>query len=547
MNQLALEAAFLTLHQEREEIVVGDSDARYPQFRVRVRADADPADVAELLPGVMPGARVVLPMPAVLRVLHLLDSYLPVNPAAEAAVRRLVAACVARIGGLDRGTQEEWEDRLDVLLDAGRLDPARVAAYFDRYVFDLADPVRPFMQHPALAVECSKSAAPGKLHFDRAAGNNALWWDHTPQDTPMDLDTAFEGILLWRGYGPCGTGAQRTHLEKNTKSMKAGPHRSLVSYFPECRNLFLSAVLSCPPPVAWPTGTGEDLAPWEADEPADPMAPVFPAGPIGLLTARAAHHILLKVAGGQVSECWVAWGALTDLPAVRDPFVLDREKGGPMRGSHRRGLLRDFDALVAATDPSVKAAAGVIRPAWIDVYAQLPLSQLEALGPVRVRAVGYDQDKREMGDSIAYTATTPETLAACLPAKEPQRARIVAVGRQDCERAEQHLVKQLRGAWRKIDPGAKSSPWVEQAQTVFWDRADQLFWNAVRTVTDPAGALAALTLAVYDEVTGDIASSVAGFLPVAEHRKWLRIETSLRDGRIPAPKTGSRATSTSSR
>ncbi|MFB6504231.1 type I-E CRISPR-associated protein Cse1/CasA [Streptomyces sp. NPDC002466] len=510
----------------------------FPRVRVRVRSDADADEVAGLLPGAVPGAREAVPLPALVAGLHLLDAYLPVNPAAEAAIRRLVTACVARISGLDHGEQAEWEDRLDELLGTRCLDRDEAYAYFhsDEYVFDLADPVRPFLQHSTLAAECSKSAAPGKLHFDRAAGNNALWWDHTPQDTPMDLDTAFEGIMLWRGYGPCGTGAQRNHGGKNTKSMKAGPYRSLLSYFPECRDLFLSALLSCPPPSAWPSGTGQDTAPWETGQLADPMVPAVPVGPIGLLTARAAHHILVNVTDSQVSECWVAWGALTDLPAVRDPFVLDREKGGPVRGSHRRGLLRDFDALIAATDPSVKAPAGVHRPAWIDVYAQLSAAQLEALGPVRVRAVGYDQDKREMGDSIAYTATTPETLSACLPAREPRRARIVAVGRQDCEHAEQHLLGQLRGAWRKIDPGAKSIPWAEQAQTVFWDRADQLFWNAVRTVTDPAAGLAAMTLAVYDEVTADVATSLAGFLPVAEHRKWLRLGLTLRDGRIPPSK-----------
>ncbi|MFK0043912.1 type I-E CRISPR-associated protein Cse1/CasA [Streptomyces sp. NPDC090741] len=471
-------------------------------------------------------------LPVTVAGLHLLDGYVPVNAGAEGALRRLMAAVVARIGGLDRGVEEEWEDRFDELLEAGRLDPDAVQAYFARHVFDLEDPVRPFLQHPVLAAECSKSAAPAKIHFDRAAGNNALWWDHTPQDTPMDPLTAFEGILLWRGYGPCGTGAQRTHGGKNTKSMKAGPYRGVVSYFPECRNLFLSALLSCPPPSAWPTGDGEDLAEWEAAGPADPLQPPVPAGPVSLLAGRSAHHVLVKVTDSMVSECWVAWGAVSDLPAVRDPFVLDREKGGPVRGSHRRGLLRDFDALIAASDPSVKAAPGIHRPAWIGVYAQLPPSALTGIGSVRVRAIGYDQDKREMGDSIAYSATTPEALAACLPALNPQRARIVAVGRQDCEKAEQHLVKQLRGAWRKIDPKAKEAPWVESARTRFWDLADGVFWNAVRDVTDPAQPLATMTVDVYDEVTADMATSSDGFLAIAEHRKWLRIGLTPRAGRI---------------
>ncbi|MFJ3879127.1 type I-E CRISPR-associated protein Cse1/CasA [Streptomyces sp. NPDC090077] len=522
---------------------MGEITRQMPRVQVRVRTDADPDETAAAFPGGVPGGQVTVDLVSLLAGLHLLDAYTPVNPGAEAVLRRLVAALVARIGGLDHGGQEEWEDRFDVLLAAGHLDRGQVEAYFSRHVFDLADPDRPFLQHPALAEECSKQGPPGKLHFDRTSGNNAVWWNDTPQDTPMDLVTAFEGILLWRGYGPCGMGAQRKHGTVNSKSMKAGPYRSLVSYFPECSNLFLSALLSCPPWSVWPSGDGQDLAPWEAEAPADPLAPPVPAGPVSLLTSRAAHHVLVQVEGDTVSQCWVAWGAVEDLPAARDPFVLDREKGGPVQASHRRGMLRDFDALIAATDPSVKAPPGMRRPAWIDVYAQLPPEAFTALGPVRVRAVGYEQDKREMGDSIAYTATTPETLAACLPALNPQRARIVAVGRQDSEYAEAHMARQLRAAWRRLDPGAKESPWVEAARTLFWDRADRVFWTAVATVTDPAAVLTGMTLAVYDEVTADVAATSEGFLPVAEHRKWLRIGLALRDGRITQPETRPRKTS----
>ncbi|MDQ8706088.1 type I-E CRISPR-associated protein Cse1/CasA [Streptomyces sp. LHD-70] len=191
-------------------------DALFPKVRVRVRQDADPVDLEDVLAGAAPGECRAVTLPELLAALHLLDAYIPVNSGAEAMIRRLVAALAARIGGLDHGADEEWEDALDELLKAGRLNKAAVDAYFTTQVFDLAHPTRPLLQHPDLAAECSKSASPAKLHFDRSSGNNAAWWDHTPETQPLDPLTALEGILLWRGYGPCGLGGQRTHRVHRT-------------------------------------------------------------------------------------------------------------------------------------------------------------------------------------------------------------------------------------------------------------------------------------------------------------------------------------------
>ncbi|CAL9638705.1 hypothetical protein SUDANB120_06278 (plasmid) [Streptomyces sp. enrichment culture] len=110
----------------------------------------------------------------------------------------------------------------------------------------------------------------------------------------------------------------------------------------------------------------------------------------------------------------------------------------------------------------------------------------------------------------------------------------MAVGRQDRENAETHLVARLRGTWREFDPKAKESLRADGARTLFWDGADSLFWKAVHTVTDPAAALAG-GVDVYKEVTADLAAGSAGFLPIAEHRKWLCIGLRPRGGRIAPP------------
>ena len=490
---------------------------------VLIRTDAPLEELGLLLPGAERGRVLGVGLRSLFRAAHLVRDLVAPNPAVESAVLRFLTGLFVRVSGLGMADPEAWQDRLDELLEAGALSREEIDAYFDAWLprFSLFDSARPLLQDPRLAAECSTQAAPGRLVLTQAAGSNQPWFDHTPQSDPISSKDALGEILAWRGYGPSGTGAQRKHGGLDSKSMKAAPMRSLVSFHPLAGNLFASLLLSCPPP----DGDVEpdlDLAPWESDELADPLVPAQVHGPVSLLTGRATHHVLLAPSedASQVVGCWVAWGAVKDLPVARDPFVMDRDKGGPVWANYRRSLVRDFDAFIHAKDPAAAGLKGVTLPAWLGVYADLAADQLEALGPVRVRALGCHQAKMAR-ESHWYAATTPASLAPFLPSHHPDRAAQVAAVRTAAERVEASLAMALRSAWRELWPGEKNCAWADEARATYWDQSEPLFWEAISADTTQPPAFERLALSVYDTTTRPVAFTAHGLHPVARARATL--------------------------
>ncbi|MEU2856569.1 type I-E CRISPR-associated protein Cse1/CasA [Streptomyces syringium] len=497
--------------------------ADQPCVTLVLREDVDPGELEALLPGAVPGAYYETGLLGALLGAHLACDLEAPNPAVESMLRRLLTALAIRVGGLDVAEQPVWEERFDALLSVGRFDTEAVNGYFDRWRprFDLYDRHRPFLQDPRLAEECSRRAAPGKLVMPRPSGANQPWLDHTPQEEPVPSAEALGWVLAWRGYGPSGTGAQRQHGGVNSKNVKAAPLRSLVSFHPLGASLFASLVLSCPPP----TGTGDvagDLAPWEREELEDPLLPAPAQGPVSLLTGRTAHHVLLAPgeSGARAVGCWVAWGSRTDLPAARDPFVVDRVKGGPVRASWRRSLLRDFDAFIHAKDPAAVGVKGVMLPGWLSVYADLPQEVLEALPDVRVRALGCHQEKQDR-DEHWYAVTTPASIAPYLPSRHPQRAARVAQIRLAAEMTAADMARCLRSAWKQLSPGEKTCPWADDATAQFWDRAESAFWAAIADDDAPPPRFRALALEIYDAITRPAATTPQGLHPIAQARSAL--------------------------
>ncbi|MGW7029182.1 type I-E CRISPR-associated protein Cse1/CasA [Streptomyces xanthophaeus] len=494
--------------------------AERPCLRVAVREDVPRGDLESVLPGARPGERVWVGLRKALLGAHLIADLEVANPAAESMLRRLLTGLTVRVGGLEVAAREEWEVRFDALLAEGRFDPDVVHAYFDRWLhrFDLFDGERPFLQDPRLAEECSRQAPPGRLVMPRPSGANQPWLDRTPQDEPVPAGEALGWLLAWRGYGPSGLGAQRRHGDVNSKNMKAAPLRALVSFHPLGESLFSSLVLSCPPPSG-SVVPGADLAPWERDGLEDPLVPAAVSGPVSLLTGRSTHHVLLAGSddGSAVTGCWVAWGSRVDLPAARDPFVIDRAKGGPVRASWRRQLLRDFDAFVHARDPASSGIKGQVLPAWLSVFADLPPDVLGALSGVRVRALGCHQEKQDR-DEHWYAATTPASIAPFLPSQHPERAARVARLRLAAELAASDMAKALRKAWKEMAPGEKGCAWADTATSEFWDRADSLFWSAICQDEAQAPHFRGLGLEIFDSTTREAAAASQGLLPVARAR-----------------------------
>ncbi|MBB5932930.1 type I-E CRISPR-associated protein Cse1/CasA [Streptomyces echinatus] len=505
--------------------------------------DADPAELTRLAPGALPAAAPGLtsltPLGEILAAVHLGTLDVP-NVAVSSALRRLLAALFIRISGLQIADPDAWDDRWDELLSRGRLDPADVSAYTTEWAFrfNLDDPERPFLQDPRLAKECGDAAAPGKLVMTRASGNNQPWLDRTPQDAPVTPHEAFWWVLVWRQYGPCGLGANRSHNGIKHKSMAAAPLRSVISWHPETGNEFTNLLLSAPHPADIPV-TGPDLPEWEQAALPDPLRPELPTGPVSRLVNRAVHSTLTRsdAATGQITAVWTAWrtpvptavkeagakkaleAASEAVTAAGDPFLINRTKGGPVRAHHARALARDFDSLIHIRRPGDTTKAATIPPAWIRLLDTLPVEALDQIGPVRARALACHQDKQEK-EELWFEQVTPVPVANYTSGRHPEKAALVASTRKAAEDTAKALAAALRSAWNEMSPDPRSEcSWTRDTIAAYWDRADSRLWQAINDGTDPQ--LQALAVTLYDDAVRADASTPAGLIPIARARATL--------------------------
>ncbi|WP_432063415.1 type I-E CRISPR-associated protein Cse1/CasA [Streptomyces sp. S1] len=498
--------------------------AEDPWIPVRIRTDLAADERAELLrvlPAAEEGRRCLVGLRSLFTTAHLIADLDLDHPPVESVLRRMLAAITARVTGLDTGTGDDWLDERDGVLTTGRFTSKAVDAYFDEHAprFGLHGTLRPFLQDPRLAEECTGVAPPGRLAMNRASGNNPVWGNHTPETMPLTMADAAGWLLAWHGYGPAGMGAVRTHASRSTKSCKAGPYRCLISYFPHDSNsLFTTLIVSVPAPAAWPTNPGDDHAPWETDTLPDPLHPSAPAGLISLLTGRTSHATLLTPQEDhrQITGCRVAWGTATDLPTAIDPYVVDREKGGPLRADRTRAVFRDLDALLLKHRPGSKIA--VRRPTVFDSIADLPPHTLATLG---IRALGWDQDKQDKNFGW-YAATTPP-VCHYLEERDPDGATALATLRAHTEATASDLYKALATAWHALNPRRKDderAAFTTPAITRFYALAEPEFW---KTAENPAQrpAFKRTAIAVFDTATASMATTVRAMDAVAKARAKL--------------------------
>ncbi|MFF0416404.1 type I-E CRISPR-associated protein Cse1/CasA [Kitasatospora sp. NPDC004745] len=489
-----------------------------PWIPARVRADLSDEQVAELPVRGGPGESVVLGLADVLRWAHLLEHIDCPDPASESALLRVLIALTARVTGLDEA--EDWDDTRWDVLEAGCLAPGRVDEYFGRYAgrFDLFDVARPWLQEPRLAGECTGSSGTGRLLMTSPSGNNHVWWllEKGGLGGPVPVATAAFGLLTWLFAGPSGTAANRRRSDgRNSHYTVAGPIRALVSWFPAGRSLAETLVLGVPSPDTWPTNPGRDEAPWEAEQLPDPRLPAAPAGPVSLLTGRAAHAVLLKpdAEGGHVTDTWVTWACENELPEAEDPYVIRRDEGGPVRANCARVAWRDLDALLLKTVPGKVAR---YRPAVLASIARLPM---ETAAGLRLRAYGLHQERRDP-ETAWFTAVTPPVLGA-LEELDEDGAAAVSVARVRAEGVSAGLAKALRAAWQAYSNDKRVCPWVDSALPVYWSEAEAEFWKAV--LPDDSGqrprpAFQRVATQVFDAVTATAAVTPRGMQAVEQAR-----------------------------
>ncbi|MFF2508676.1 type I-E CRISPR-associated protein Cse1/CasA [Streptomyces sp. NPDC058067] len=407
---------------------------------------------------------------------------LAVGPApALSALYRILYAVTARVTGLDEAPDgpDEWLDRRAELLETGA-DAEAVDAYFARYPgrFDLFGS-RPFLQDPRLAEQCPKPAGVNKLVLGRPAGNNSSWFGHHFDDEPAPLPAAeaISHLLMWLYYGPSGRCATRTVGRTSEANSSAGPLRSSLSFHPEGSNLWISLLAGLTPPES-SVRREVDQCPWEAADLSDPLAPASPyPGPLSRLTGGWQHALLLvpEASGRQVTDAYITWGHRGKKPLTRDAYVIWQlsQQGNyyARPADSGRALWRDVDALLLK-EPS--GSTHVEPPA---VFATAADVADEDLG---VRALGFEQDGKTK-DVQFITASTPPLLHL-MEERRPEIARSIGDLRVAGELYGRRLNTAVRRAWAVInDAKVADCAWGEHAAAHYWPRAEETFWQRVRS------------------------------------------------------------------
>lgn len=467
---------------------------------------------------------------------HLTDDLAVPYPPAASALLRIAIVIAARITGLDNSelSAAQWNALRGLCFDQGRFDSDAVHAYFDQHVWDVFDPVRPWLQDPSLSTQCARGGinafVPG-----RPAGNNLAWFSahghHTAE--PVPTAEALHFLLIHHYYGRSGTGTPRRTGNSNAnnvsevdddgnsdvdsknkdKQQSSGPLRSSVSYHPLGRTLYETLL------AGLPKFTGDeqlpgDACPWEEPTPPDPHAPTCPpTWPGRQLTGLSRHAILLVPGqdGTTVTDAHLTWAtqqpkAITTDPYLTYRFIPERKNVARRRTLHRadaaRAWWRDLDTLVLAPDEH----GTYLRPAIFDTLNDLPESVRRSL---RVRVHGFDQDGKVINRQW-YTALTPPLLN-WVQEHDPVKAQRIAECCREAERIAQRLATVAKQAWGDAANGRSKAlrapsrgtpPWPRKALTEYWPRAENVFWRLLdEPGTSAPTAFADAAAAALREVT----------------------------------------------
>ncbi|WP_165987950.1 type I-E CRISPR-associated protein Cse1/CasA [Streptomyces sp. YIM 98790] len=452
-----------------------------------------------------------------LRRSHEIAGFAIAEPPAHAAVLRISYALTARVTGLDEAGEDDWEERRDDIVEAGRLPAEGIEEYLGRFEhrFLVFDPEggRPWMQDPRLAEQCDPANTAGvdKLIVTRPSGNNHAWFRHGSPHSP-ELPTVSEAVLnmlVWHYYGPSGRCSSREVDGEKSASATAGPLRTALSYHPEGVNLFETLLAGLPKPPAG-LRRAEDPCPWEREELPDPAhAPEPPVGPCARLTGCSQHALLLVPDAddpGLVADAYITWAYRTGKIPRDDPFLIWQisQAGNryPRPADSRRALWRDLDALLLHGEVGTSRAQ---RPVIFD-------TALDVSEDLRIRALGFEQENQAKDIQFMDASTPPilghverEAAHTAVPV-----ARLRGLGDMYGHR----LSRAVRQAWLGYvnDPKNSSQTWETEAEARYWPRAEQIFWKHFRALDrgddgeglDASAArkeFIALALQVYEHVT----------------------------------------------
>lgn len=422
------------------------------------------------------------------------------HPPALAGLMRVLEVLTARVTGLDAlADRVEWEEAREAALDKREFDATAVNEYFAKHQgrFELLYTASetPFFQDVRLLEQCTTSkGAPtssgvNKLVLDRAAGQAFVWHSHTVDAHPPRValpDAAF-AVLTWLYYGPPGRCTPRRVGEVAASETKAGPLRATVSFHPVGQSLFETLLLGVP----YALSTEDSPALWEDDPWRDPCG-LPPAGEgVGTLLANRFRHALLlepSEDGQAVMDARITWGLRLPPSPALDPYLIYRTGADgtptPETAQADRATWRDLDCLVGRHEDRR-------RPAVFEGLDDLMDAGDRA---VRIKALGFEQDRSQAKDQQYFAGTTP-VKQELWQQINPHRFNRMRTSREAAETSGRHLQGALTSAWRDLThtrPSSKTArsrdggvPWLHTGMRRYWQRAENLFWQTVSNQQPP--------------------------------------------------------------
>lgn len=510
---------------------------------------------------------------------------LPVPPA-EAMLLRVLVALAYRVSALDDAAMSApaWNTARSEVLAAGKFDDPRVERYFQRHAnrFDLFDGERPFWQDPRLAREChttdggAASISAAKFMRGRAGGNEVPWFTDFDEVTAASVrpDEAAWHLLIHHGYGDGGITSCPRQPEGGAwgKSMRYGPLRGSVSYFPSAGSLFESLLMAMVPPIAYGATSGE--APWESDSLPDPLdcAP-RPRGIVETLVGRSVHAaLLIPDDRGHVTSAYLTWAYAGKPTKTSWTAQTSADATAPTptptptpQEDHPIGYVPTVQAPVAEATRDPFLSYGIAKPevfrkaradrlAWRDLDVLLPVARsgterrwdppafvlslagLQGSAEASISAYSYEQELAKTGDHGWSCSQTPPILRYVAAQDRPFLdliQQVVATADQTSTALTRALIGARMAAMRISDPkDPDRHVWSNAGLPQYWDKAAGSFTSEFDEMTDPATGLAHAAKAfardargTFDSVTA-LSMSPGRIAGVVRHR--IRLLSALR-------------------
>ena len=400
-----------------------------------------------------------------------IDSTSPVE--CLALHRLLLAICHRAIGP---GNNSERSALLD------SWPTAHIAAYLEQWAdrFNLFDPVRPFLQTPAL-VDAGLTPRPWMVLVpDRAAGATPVFWDHSLDAEPAPLTPAAAALALIAHQQFTPGGLVRALRTSGSRGTACG----LLVVIPTGRTLQHTLALGLVPQL--PPDHQLDLPAWEQSAPEldalrNPTAYV-PAGPAQRYT-HLSRAVLLQQ-GDAITHVLYAEGQVTADSPVPDPMaavVSGRQGPMPLVLRESRAMWRDFHALTGAE--------GSVPPETVRHAAAICMARGQ-FDPINLLAGGLLTDQAKV---VLWRLERREVSPALLV-----QGNAVAIAQTALDRAEKTGAELNKACWSLCsswlshssagsDPDKSSVANLRdsiQPLPRFWGSLEPAFWSLVHQLGD---------------------------------------------------------------